>query len=175
MNEYRVPLNHVQNGVLKTLCFMFEYIGEMAKDYVYAVTPLLEHALISKDLVHKQTACATLKNLALDLIGFNCDDALLHLFNFVFPNIFENSPHIRNAVFDAFEALRLAVGPGKMLLYILHGLFHAARRVRKTYWAFYNNLYIGAQDALTPFYPILPKDKKNDVIYEHEESLYYNI
>lgn len=31
MNEYRVPEINVQNGVLKALSFMFEYIGEMAK------------------------------------------------------------------------------------------------------------------------------------------------
>lgn len=29
-------------GVLKALSFMFEYIGEMGKDYIYAVTPLLQ-------------------------------------------------------------------------------------------------------------------------------------
>jgi splicing factor 3B subunit 1 len=42
MNEYRVPELNVQNGVLKALSFMFEYIGEMGKDYIYAVTPLLQ-------------------------------------------------------------------------------------------------------------------------------------
>ena len=42
MNEYRVPELNVQNGVLKALSFLFEYIGEMGKDYIYAVTPLLE-------------------------------------------------------------------------------------------------------------------------------------
>ena len=51
MNEYRTPEINVQNGVLKALSFMFEYIGEMAKDYIYAVTPLLEDALMDRDLV----------------------------------------------------------------------------------------------------------------------------
>jgi splicing factor 3B subunit 1 len=53
MNEYRVPEMNVQNGVLKSLSFMFEYIGEMGKDYIYAITPLLEDALIDRDLVHR--------------------------------------------------------------------------------------------------------------------------
>lgn len=48
MNEYRVPEINVQNGVLKALSFMFEYIGEMAKDYIYAVTPLLIDALMER-------------------------------------------------------------------------------------------------------------------------------
>ena len=61
MNEYRVPELNVQNGVLKSLSFLFEYIGEMGKDYVYAVAPLLEDALIDRDLVHRQTACTTVR------------------------------------------------------------------------------------------------------------------
>ena len=32
---------------------MFEYIGEMAKDYVYSVVTLLEDALTDRDLVHR--------------------------------------------------------------------------------------------------------------------------
>ena len=57
MNEYRVPELNVQNGVLKSLSFLFEYIGEMGKDYIYAITPLLEDAMMDRDLVHRQTAC----------------------------------------------------------------------------------------------------------------------
>lgn len=51
MNEYRVPELNVQNGVLKSLSFLFEYIGEMGKDYIYAVTPLLEDALMDRLVV----------------------------------------------------------------------------------------------------------------------------
>ena len=70
MNEYRVQELNVQNGVLKSLAFMFEYIGEMAKDYIYAVTPLLEDALTDRDLVHRQTAASAIKHLALGVQGF---------------------------------------------------------------------------------------------------------
>ncbi|PVU99965.1 hypothetical protein BB559_000211 [Furculomyces boomerangus] len=38
MNEYRVPEMNVQNGVLKSMSFLFEYIGEMGKDYINAAT-----------------------------------------------------------------------------------------------------------------------------------------
>lgn len=31
-----MPELNVQNGVLKALSFLFEYIGEMGKDYIYA-------------------------------------------------------------------------------------------------------------------------------------------
>ena len=60
---------NVQNGVLKALSFMFEYIGEMGKDYCYAVVPLLEDALMSRDHVHRQTACAVVKHMALGVAG----------------------------------------------------------------------------------------------------------
>jgi hypothetical protein len=53
MNEYRTPELNVQNGVLKSLSFMFEYIGEMGKDYINAVAPLLQDALMDRDLVHR--------------------------------------------------------------------------------------------------------------------------
>eukprot|EP00439_Symbiodinium_sp_Y106_P061778 s213_g9.t1 len=65
-----------ENGVLKSLSFMFEYIGEMAKDYIYAVTPILEDALMDRDLVHRQTAAWTCKHLALGVHGLGCEDCL---------------------------------------------------------------------------------------------------
>ena len=108
---------------------MFEYIGEMSKDYIYAVTPLLEDALTDRDLVHRQTASAAIKHLSLGVHGLNCEDSLIHLLNFVWPNIFEQSPHVINAVTEAIEGLRVSLGAGQILMYTLQGLFHPARRV----------------------------------------------
>mmetsp|Transcript_36453 Transcript_36453/g.97006 ORF Transcript_36453/g.97006 Transcript_36453/m.97006 type:complete len:1269 (-) Transcript_36453:83-3889(-) len=161
MNEYRVPELNVQNGVLKSLSFMFEYIGEMGKDYIYAVTPILEDALMDRDLVHRQTAAWTIKHLALGVQGLNCEDALQHLMNYVWPNVFETSPHLIMAVFDAIDGFRVSLGPTKVLQYLLQGLWHPARRVRTVYWRLYNNLYIGSQDALIPSYPKLEDDAEH--------------
>merc|ERR1712023_567834 len=130
MNEYRVPELNVQNGVLKSLSFLFEYIGEMGKDYIYAVTPLLE-------------------------------DALIHLMNFVWPNVFETSPHLVQAFMDAVDGMRVSLGPAKVLSYVLQGLFHPARKVRDVYWKIYNNLYIGSQAAMVPAYPRIGDDVLN--------------
>ncbi|KAI9224066.1 splicing factor 3B subunit 1 [Blastocladiella britannica] len=171
MVEYRVPELNVQNGVLKSLSFVFEYIGEMGKDYVYAVTPLLEDALIDRDLVHRQTACTTVKHLALGVAGLGCEDAMVHLLNHVWPNIFETSPHVINAVTDAIEALRLALGPGIVLNYMIQGLFHPARRVREVYWKVYNAMYIGAQDAMVPYYPRVHSDDRFK--WERDELDYF--
>ena len=161
MNEYRVPELNVQNGVLKALSFMFEYIGEMGKDYIYAVTPLLEDALMDRDLVHRQTAASVVQHIALGVVGLGCEDALTHLLNFVWPNIFETSPHVINAVTGAVDGMRLSLGPCAVLSYVLQGLFHPARKVREVFWKVYNNLYIGAQDSLVAFYPALEDDKQN--------------
>jgi len=176
MNEYRVPELNVQNGVLKALSFMFEYIGEMGKDYIYAVTPLLEDALMDRDLVHRQTACTVVKHMALGVYGLGCEDALTHLLNFVFPNIFETSPHVINAVSEAVEGMGRALGPAVILNYLLQGLFHPARKVREIYWKSYNNLYIAHQDALVAAYPRIPDDNVGEFIntYQRPELDIYN-
>lgn len=158
MNEYRVPELNVQNGVLKSLSFMFEYIAEMGKDYIYAVIPLLEDALIDRDLVHRQTGSAVVKHMALGSACLGVEDGFRHLLNHVWPNIFETSAHVINAVFEAIEGLRVALGSTVILQYCLQGLFHPARRVRNVYWKIYNAMYIATQDAMVPAYPRFPNE-----------------
>mmetsp|Transcript_21929 Transcript_21929/g.52190 ORF Transcript_21929/g.52190 Transcript_21929/m.52190 type:complete len:1275 (+) Transcript_21929:75-3899(+) len=162
MNEYRVPELNIQNGVLKAISFMFEYIGAMGKDYVYAVTPLLEDALMDRDPVHRQTGCAAVKHLALGVAGHGCEDALLHLLNFVWPNIFEESPHVIQAVFDAIQGLMVALGPNIILQYTLQGLYHPARKVRDVYWRVFNTLYIYNSDALVASFPAVEDEGENN-------------
>ncbi|KAJ5679240.1 ARM repeat-containing protein [Penicillium macrosclerotiorum] len=158
MNEYRVPELNVQNGVLKAMSFLFEYIGEMAKDYVYAVTPLLEDALIDRDQVHRQTAASVVKHIALGVVGLGCEDAMVHLLNLVFPNIFETSPHVIDRIIEAIDAIRMAVGTGTVMNYVWAGLFHPARKVRTPYWRLYNDAYVQGADAMVPYYPGLEGD-----------------
>jgi splicing factor 3B subunit 1 len=99
--------------------------------------------------------------MALGVVGLGCEDALIHLLNLVWPNIFETSPHVINAVMDAVDGLRMAIGPAAVLNYVLQGLFHPARRVREIYWKVYNNIYIGHQDALVAYYPRVDDDERN--------------
>lgn len=153
MNEYRVPELNVQNGVLKSLSFMFEYIGEMAKDYVYAITPLLEDALIDRDQVHRQTAASVVKHVALGCVGLDCEDAMIHLLNLLWPNLFETSPHVIDRIIEAIEGIRNAVGTPLVMNYVWAGLFHPARKVRTPYWRIYNDAYVQHADAMVPAYP----------------------
>lgn len=164
LNEYRQPELNVRTGVLKALSFVFEYIGEMGKDYVYSVLGALEDALTDRDHVHRQTAASIVKHLALGVAGLGQEDSMQHLLNLVWPNIFELSPHVIGAVMEAVEAMRVALGPGVLLNYTLQGLFHPARKVRNIYVRTYNTNYLGAQPALVPFYPNMQElsDERND-------------
>lgn len=138
LNEYRTPELNVRNGCLKALAWVFEYVGEMSKDYIHSVIGLLEDALTDRDHVHRQTACAIVKHLALGVAGLGYEEALTHLLNLVWPNIFETSPHVIGGVMDAIEAMRVGLGPGVLLSYVLQGLHHPARRVREVYWRMFS-------------------------------------
>ncbi|AQZ13520.1 HSH155 (YMR288W) [Zygosaccharomyces parabailii] len=157
MNEYKTPETNVQNGVLKALAFMFEYIGDMSHSYVYFVTPVIEDSLTDRDLVHRQTAANVIRHISLHCSGAALEDAFIHMLNLLMPNIFETSPHVIDRILEGLEALTYTLGPGIFLNYVWAGLFHPARHVRKAYWKVYNNAYVQHLDALVPYYPI-PKD-----------------
>lgn len=74
----------------------------------------------------------TLPPIIFVYIGAQClerDDALQHLLNYVWPNIFETSPHLVQSFFDAIDGFRVSLGPWVILQYLLQGLFHPARKV----------------------------------------------
>jgi len=161
LNEYRTPDSNVQHGVLKALSFLFEYVGELSTSYAFKIVPLLEDALMERDMVHRQIACNVCKHLILALRSTGVDDAIVHLLNMVWPNIFETTPHCINSVLEVLEAVRVSLGPTILLQYLLTGLFHPARFVREVFWRVYNHLYIGAQHALVPSMPRLEDDEQN--------------
>lgn len=158
MNEYRTPDNNVQNGVLKALTFVFEYIdGKMIKDYLYAITTLLQDALTDRDQVHRQTASTVVKHLALncqDQITDQQIDVFIHFLNLLMPNIFETSPHVINRILEAIDSLKNVIGYGRYMNFIWAGLFHPAKKVRTAYWKLYNMAYIQLADAMVPYYPL---------------------
>ena len=118
----------------------------MSKDYINSTIGILEDSLTDRDHVHRQTACAIVKHLTIGVAGLGHEDALTHMLNLVWPNIFETSPHVIGGVMDAIEAMRLGIGPGPVLSYVLQGLYHPARRVREVYWRIYSES-TGGDDA----------------------------
>lgn len=120
----------------------------MGKDYVYAVTPLIEDALTDRDQVHRQTAASICKHLGLGIVGLGTEDACQHLINLLIPNLFETSPHVIDRIVEAIDALGMAVGTGILMNYVWAGLFHPARRVRQPYWRLYNDAYVQSADSM---------------------------
>jgi splicing factor 3B subunit 1 len=99
--------------------------------------------------------------LALGVSGQGCEDALIHLLNHVWPNVFEESPHVIQACFDAIQGLMVALGPNVILRYVLQGLYHPARKVREVHWRVFNTLYIFKADALVAGYPIAEDEEEH--------------
>ncbi|EST08416.1 Splicing factor 3B subunit 1 [Kalmanozyma brasiliensis GHG001] len=153
LNEYRTPEVSVRTGALKSLAFLFQYIGEANKDYVYSVISCLEDALTDRDHVHRQTAASIVHHVALGTFGLGHEESLGHLFNLIWPNIFETSPHVLGSVTSAIESLEVALGPGVLLNHTLQGVFAPARKVREAYVRILNTTYLRSQDALTAYYP----------------------
>lgn len=168
INEYKTPETNVQNGVLKAMTFMFEYIGNMSKDYIYVITPLLEDALTDRDLVHRQTAANVIKHIALHCSGLGYEDSFIHLLNLLIPNIFETSPHVISRILEGLESLSYAVGPGIFMNYIWAGLFHPAKNVRTAFWNVHNNVYIQHLDSLIPYYPV---GGKCDIMFDELDAI----
>ncbi|KAK0544192.1 U2 snRNP component prp10 [Tilletia horrida] len=75
----------------------------MGKDYANSVVTLLEDALSDRDHVHRQTAAAIVKHIAFGVVGLGQEEALQHLLNLVWPDIFETSPHLIGGIVDAIE------------------------------------------------------------------------
>ena len=69
-------------------------------------------------------SCARSSNgfpdISLGAVGLGLEDAMIHLLNYVWPNVFEASPaHLVNAVHEAIEGLRAALGSTTLLQYTL--------------------------------------------------------
>lgn len=89
-----------------------------------SICSILQLIYLPRDLVHRQTACAAIKHMALGVHGFGCEDALVHLLNYVWPNVFETSPHLVQAFMDAVDGLRVSLGPITILQYCLQVCLH---------------------------------------------------
>lgn len=90
--------------------------------------------------MHRQTACAAIKHMALGVHGFGCEDALVHLLNHVWPNVFETSPHLVQAFMDAVDGLRVSLGPIKILQYALQVKEKSLHNQSNNFHCFKNNV-----------------------------------
>lgn len=79
--------------------------------------------------MHRQTSMSAIQHIALGVYGFGCEDALTHLLNYVWPNIFETSPHVVQAFMGSIEGMRVGIGPSKVLQYALQ-----VRTIKQLFW-----------------------------------------
>ena len=86
-------------------------------------------------------------------------------FDFCWPDSNCSTAHMIYAYNEAIEGLRLALGPCPILLSLVQGLFHPARKVREAYWKLYNSAYIATQDSMVPFYPVMDGSCKSELSY----------
>merc|ERR1712194_811897 len=91
---------------------------------------ILEDALMDRDLVHRQTACTTVMHMALGVIGLGNEDAMQHLMNLIWPNLFETSPHQGPAVHAAGPLPPGAQGARRLLEGLQQPLHWLAGRPR---------------------------------------------
>jgi splicing factor 3B subunit 1 len=73
--------------------------------------------LLLHDLNAFKIATAAISHMTIGVTGFGCEDALNHLLNFIWPNIFENSPHVCQAVHACLEGMRISLGPIRVFQY----------------------------------------------------------
>ncbi len=76
-------------------------------------------SLMASSPLRVQTAASVVQHLALGVAGLGCEDVLAHLLNYVWPNVFEDSPHVTNAVSGAVDGMRLSLGPAVVMYYTL--------------------------------------------------------
>ena len=150
MNEYRIPELNVQNGVLKSLSFLFEYNSFGGRVYSHSIMSLLEDAICEREIVHRQLACNICKHLSLCNFGRPLQEEFIHLMNMIWPNIMETSPHVILNTLETVESLRLNIGSGTIFNFLVQGLFHPARKVREIFWRSYNGLSISSSDSVVP-------------------------
>ena len=93
--------------------FLGHLVGRPHASGIRAATPN------PKPCMFAELLGARAQHMALGVAGLGCEDALTHLLNYVWPNIFETSPHVVNAVMGAVDGCRLALGPAIVLNYTL--------------------------------------------------------
>ena len=144
-----VPLSNVCHILFVSALFLSLFLFHVDTQRLRVLISLLLtdfflSFLFSKMCVHSAPSLC-LPDMALGSACLGVEDGFRHLLNHVWPNIFETSAHVINAVFEAIEGLRVALGSTVILQYCLQGLFHPARRVRNVYWKIYNAMYIATQ------------------------------
>ncbi|KAL0234535.1 hypothetical protein PCE1_001571 [Barthelona sp. PCE] len=177
LQTYKEPNLNVQNGVLKAIHFLSEYMSHLFAPYIVNISELLCDALSERDAVHRQTALTIVKHTyAHYSTSLNVGDAkvdnrlfLLHLFNYIWPHMLEYSPHVINACALAIESSIPLLGGA--FNQVLGGLFHPAKKVRLRTQRF-TNLGLMTQPAAVSLHT---PPMRTDSFHVDDSSVEYNL
>jgi len=151
MCEYAIRDNLLRCGILKSLTVAFENTREDVSNYVPILMPLIEDALTEKDPVCRTLSMNLITNIVLCYRTCPNVPILVHLLNFVFPNILEiNNNQVCVSFDNCFESFSRCLGGAYLYKYIVQGLCHPAKAVRKRYQSISNILekhYPGLVDS----------------------------
>ncbi|TBU05696.1 subunit of U2 snRNP spliceosome [Hamiltosporidium magnivora] len=135
LTDYSIPESIIQHGILKSISMIFGRVNIKGRDYIPCLINIIEDSLSEKDIVHRQLGMICVKSIVLSCKSPNINqDLLIHLFNYVFPNIFETSVYLEDIFFQCMEVFCLKMDPLILIQYLVQGLFHPAKRVRNKYF-----------------------------------------
>ncbi|CAB3228143.1 unnamed protein product [Arctia plantaginis] len=127
----------------------------MGKDYIMLL-PATRRCSYGQGSCAPTNSMCGYKTHGVRCLRFGCEDALVHLLNHVWPNIFETSPHLVQAFMDAVEGMRVALGLLKFCS-MLYRDIPSSKKSSRCVLEDLQYIYIGGQDALVAF---LSKDTK---------------
>lgn len=133
MADYAVPDALLRFGILKSLTIAFQGVRSDVSDYVLLLLPLIEDALTERDAAYRVLCIQMVTNIVL-CYRVNPNVAIIvHLLNFVFPNVLDTTKHMREQVDRCLDAFCSVLGCMPIYKYIVQGIFHPARHVRNRY------------------------------------------
>lgn len=132
--DYSVPSAQLRCGILQALAAALRSARFCPPGCIYMLLPLAEDALTEPDVAYRALGMRLVQHIAMCSHTNPCVPVLVHLLNFVFPNVLEKERSIRNEFDQCIEALCSVLGGHYLYKYVVQGLYHPAQRVRRRYW-----------------------------------------
>lgn len=132
--DYAVPSAQLRCGILQALAAALQSAGFCPPGCLHMLLPLVEDALTEPDAAHRALGMRLVQRIAVCSRTSPRVPVLVHLLNYVFPNVLETERSVRTAFDRCIEALCTALGGHYLYKYVVQGLYHPAQRVRRRYW-----------------------------------------
>lgn len=132
--SYSVPSAQLRCGIIQALASALRSTRFCLPSCTHMLLPLVEDALTEPDVAHRALGMRLVQCIAMCNRTNPNVPVLVHLLNYVFPNVLETERTIRIAFDQCIETLCAVLGGHYIYKYVVQGLYHPAQRVRKRYW-----------------------------------------